>query len=134
MTFDSTAPPAPVTSVQNETAAVVRHAVSYGSGFLTFLGLLAFLPADQVAKGVALMQDMGTHLQALIGDVAELIPIIITGVAGFSAFRAKVAASLPGQLKSITTNPAVKIPAGNVIVVPPAVAAAVPSPQVVPPS
>lgn len=135
MTMDPNTPaPASVTSIQNETAAVTRHAVTFGSGILTFLGLLAFLPADQVTKGVALVQDIGTHAQALVGDIAALIPIITLGVGGFSAFRAKVAASLPGQLKSITSNPAVKIPQGSTIEVPPAVAAQVPSLQVVPPA
>jgi len=92
------------------------------------------LPPEKVHMAIAAVQDIGTHIQAIIGDVVVLAPIVTAAVSALMAWKAKVASSLPGQLKSITNNPAVSIPPGSTIVVPPAVAAKVPSPQVVAPT
>lgn len=132
---DPNAPPlTPITSAQNEKAAVSRHAISFAAGIFTVAGALAVIPADQAAKAVQAVQDIGSHVKAIFGDIYVLVPIVTTGFSVLMAWKAKFAASLPGQLRSIARNPDVDIKPQSKIVVPPPVAAAVPIPQVAPPS
>lgn len=130
----NTLPLTPITSAQNETAAVSRHAISFVAGIFTVAGALAIIPADKATAAVQAIQDIGTHIKAIIGDIYVLVPIATAGFSVLMAWKAKFAASLPGQLRSIARNPDVDITPQSKIVVPPPVAAAVPIPQVVPPS
>lgn len=134
MTLDSNTPPlSPITTLQNQTSAAVRHLVTAGGTAFTILGAFAVLPADQVTAAVGHLQDIGTDINKLMGDLGALWLIIGPVAIGFAVKGATFAASLKGQLRSIARNPAVDITPQSKIVVPPPVAAAVPIPQVVPP-
>ena len=138
MTLDPNAPAppplSPVTTLQNQLSAITRHGVTAGGTVITILGALAFLPADQVQGAVTALQMLGDHLQLVFGDLSKLWLILGPALIAFAMKGAAFAASLKGQLRSIARNPAVDIKPESKIVVPPPVAAAVPIPQVVPPS
>jgi len=132
---DPNAPPlTPVTTLRNQIDAATRHLVTAGGTAFTILGALALLPPDKVMLLINTLQDAGTHLTALTGDIGVLITVLGPIVVGFAIKGATFAASLKGQLRSIARNPDVVIPPQSKIIVPPPVAAAVPIPQVVPPS
>jgi hypothetical protein len=126
-------PLSPVTTLQNQTAALVRHGVTGIGTAITILGGLAFLPADQVQAAIVHLQDIGTDINKLMADFGALWIILGPVLIGLAMKGAAFAASLKGQLRSIARNPAVDIQPQSKIVVPPPVAAAVPIPQVVPP-
>lgn len=133
MVMDTGAPapaPTPTTSLQNQVSAATRHLVTAGGTAVTILGALALLPADKVADAVTGLQMLGDHLQLVFGDLSKLWLILGPVLIGFAVKGATFAASLKGQLKSITSNPAVKVE--GTIVTTPSVAAAVPSDKVVP--
>jgi hypothetical protein len=134
MTLDPNAPPlSPVTTLQNQVAAGVRHLVTAGGTAFTILGALAFLPPDKAQMAVEKLQMIGSDINKLTGDLSALWIIIGPAVMLWMGKIAVGSASLKSQLKSIARNPAVQIPPESKIIVPPPVAAAVPIPQVVPP-
>lgn len=129
----TTAPLAPLTSFQNQTSALVRHAVTAGGTAFTILGAFALLPADQVEPAITALRVIGDDVNKLTGDLGALWLIIGPVAIGLASKGAAFAASLKGQLTSITRNPAVEIPPGSKIIAPAEVADAVPSSKVVPP-
>jgi hypothetical protein len=130
---DSQKPLSPVTTLQNQVAALVRHGVTAGGTLFTVLGALAFLPADQVQPAIQHIQDIGTDINKLMSDFGALWVILGPVAIGLAMKGAAFAASLKGQLRSIARNPAADITPESKIIVPPDVAKAVPIPQVVPP-
>lgn len=134
MTLDSNTPPlSPITTLQNQVSAGLRHAVTAGGTLITVLGVFALLPADKAQDAVTALQMLGDHLQLVFGDLSKLWIILGPALIAFAVKGATFAASLKGQLRSIARNPAVDITPQSKIVVPPPVAAAVPIPQVVSP-
>jgi hypothetical protein len=126
------APLSPITTLQNQVAALTRHGVTAAGTAITILGGLAFLPADQVTAAIQHLQDIGTDLNKLMADFGALWVILGPVLIGLAMKGAAFAASLKGQLRSIARNPAADITPESKIIVPPPVAAAVPIPQVVP--
>lgn len=127
------APLSPITTLQNQTSAAVRHLVTAGGTAFTILGALAMLPPDKVQGAINGLQAVGTDINKLMGDLGALWLIVGPVAITFAVKGATFAASLKGQMRSIVRNPAVDIKPQSKIVVPPTVAAAVPIPQVVPP-
>jgi hypothetical protein len=112
-----------------EVAAALRHGGSYAGGILTAFTVIGVLPADQASAAVADIQQIVDHLAAAFGAFSNLIVIIGPAFTLLFAKVAATSASLRSQLTSISSNKDVKI--RGEIQVPPAIAAAVPSPQVV---
>lgn len=129
-----TPPLSPVTTFQNQVNAGLRHAVTAGGTLITVLGVFALLPADKAQDAVATLQTLGNHLELVFGDLSKLWLILGPALIALAVKGATFAASLKGQLRSIARNPAVDIKPQSEIVVPPAVAKAVPIPQVIPPA
>ena len=135
MSLDPSDPlPKTVTSFQREIAAITKHGVTAGATAFTVLGALAFLPADQVAAAVSKLQMVGDDINKLTADVGGLVIILGPAVVALMAKMAAARASVTGALKTIAAAPAKEAKIEGVIVAPPAVAAAVPSPKVVPAS
>lgn len=122
----------PVTSATNQAWALTRHVVNTSVTIITVLGGFSLLPADKVQKAVEVLQKIGVDAHNLFGDISDLWFIIGPSIIGIMWKLSTSSASLINELKSLTRNPAVVIPPGSTIEVPPAVAAAVPSPKVVP--
>lgn len=135
MTLDPNTPVPEKTgsSLQSQFYAVLRHgATAFGTAF-TIFGALGLLSQEDVAKLMMALHDASGAAQTLVTSVTTIALIVGPVIIGLSGKFAATAASLTGQLKSITSNKDVVIPPGSKIIVPPAVAAAVPSPKVVAP-
>lgn len=112
--------------------AALRHVGTAAATGGTIVAALGLVSADEAHSIVNSIQDIGTHVKAIMGDLSAIW--IIAGPAAV-VWIGKIAASrqsLASQLRSVTTNPAVEVQ-GKIVVADPAVAAAVPSPQVVAP-
>lgn len=127
------APLRPVTTLQNQVSAAIRHLVTAGGTAFTILGAFALLPADKVQPAIEGLRAVGDDVNKLMADLGSLWLILGPVAIGLAVKGATFAASLKGQLRSIARNPAVDIKPQSVIVAPPEVAKAVPIPQVVPP-
>lgn len=136
MTLDPNTPVPEKTgsSLQSQGYALLRHGVTALGTAFTIFGGLGLLSQDDVAKLMMALHDASGAVQTLVTSVMTIAVIVGPVIVGISGKFAASAASLPGQLKSITNNKDVHIPPGSKIIVPPAVAAAVPSPKVVAPA
>lgn len=126
-------PPAQTTSKQSQAYAILRHVVTALGTAFTIFGALGLISQDDAQKLLNYIHQISDSLQTIWTAVAGIMVIVGPVIVSLSGKFAATAASLPGQLKSITSNKDVHIPAGSKIVVPESVAVQVPSPQVVGP-
>lgn len=114
----------------NVAASVLRHVGTAGGTAVAIFSTLGYLsPADAKATLAALHQTMD-GLQQAVGGVSKLVLVLGPAVAALMAGLAGASSTLRAQLKNLTDNKQVKV--NGTIEAPPAVAAAVTSPQVVP--
>lgn len=133
MTLD---PNAPVpektgTSAKSQFYALLRHGVTALGTAFTIFGAIGLLSADDTAKLTKALHDAADAAGSLWSAVSVIVVILGPILMTVSGKLAATAASLTGQLKSITNNKEVHIPTGSTIEVPASVAAAVPSAKVV---
>lgn len=125
------------------TAAASRNYVSAVTGFggaLVFLGVIDQDSSKSLIEGVQhMMNGLGEFVLGAKQVYLVAVPVALAIIAKFAGNSQQAstqavadAKSLPNQLKAITSNPDVVVQ-GKIIVADPAVAEAVPSPQVVAP-
>lgn len=126
-------PPAETTSLQQQVYAILRHGVTVLGTAFTIFGALGLLSQDDVTKLLNYVHQISDSVQTIWTAIAGIMVIAGPVIVSLSGKFAAGAASLPSQLRSITTNKDVHIPEGSTIVVPESVAVQVPSSQVVGP-
>lgn len=136
MTDQSTMPPQPPKKKSwldpGQLDAGLRHLGTAAATGGTIVAALGLLSADEAHAVVDKLQDVGTHVKAIMGDLSAIWVIVGPVAAVWMGKMAASSASLRNQLKSVTSNPIVQVQ-GKIVVSDPAVAAAVPSPKVVAP-
>jgi hypothetical protein len=114
---------------QDQVNAALRHVGTATATAATVFVVLGLLNADQSAAVIADMKDITDGLGQAVGGFSKLLIVVGPVAALWFGKGAVAAASLHRQLTSIVGNPTVKV--DGKIIVPPAVADAVPSDKVV---
>ena len=112
--------------------AGLRHLGTASVTAVTILGGLGVLSSDQLSSVIDALHQVTGGLEQVFGGVSKLVLVLGPIAAIWFGKGAVTAASLRGQLRSITSNPKAEI--RGEIVVPASVAAAVPSDKVVAPT
>lgn len=114
----------------NVVESVLRHVGTAGGTAVAIFSTLGFLSPATATSAIAALHQTMDGLQQALGGISQLVLVLGPAFAALMAGLAGTSSTLKAQLKSITTREDVKV--NGTIAVPTAVAAAVPSPQVVP--
>lgn len=109
--------------------AGMRHVYTAAGSIFTLLAAVAIIPQDQVQPALNALHQIGDGAKQIMGGFSALWVIIGPVIMGLAAKRAMGSATPAAQLKAVTSNPDIKI--NGTIEAPLAVAAAVPSIQVI---
>lgn len=110
--------------------AAIRHVGTAGATAFTVFAALGTIPQDKAQEIIANIHVITQSLENIFGAASAIFAIVGPALMVVFPKMAATAASLSGQLRSITQNPEVKVE--GQIVVPPPVAKDVPSTKVVP--
>lgn len=111
--------------------AALRHGGTAAGTLVTIFTVLGVLSPEQSADVIAAVHQITDGLQQVVGGASKIILIVGPIIAGFAAKGAVNAASLRSILTRITDPKRPEVEIEGKIIVPAAVAAAVPSTQVV---
>ena len=111
--------------------AVLRHGGTVAATTVTVFTTLGMLSPEDSAKLITNLHSLVDGLQQAVGAFYGIIAIVGPIAIGLFAKFAAASASITGQLKSVTSNPQVKIDPGA-IQAPAEIANAVPNDKVVP--